>query len=261
MENTLTPALRLISLVVMMAGILPVTAASPPPGKRLLVFVGSNTLGEHAVPELAKAYLEQEKKAPDAKIHAHGELIHVTGTLPGAGPVFIEIHATGSGDSFKSFLGQFPRLVGPCDIGMSSRRVTQGEADALKEKLGSDFFWRGNEPGTGCEHPVAMDGLAIVTHESNPLGRISFSEIRALYSRRKTDWKDLAEWKTFGGADQALPIIPLRRKEPSGTLDFFKQMIRPEASMADEKQVPAFVSSRELAKRVAELPGSIGFIG
>lgn len=262
MEKTLTPALRLISLVVMMAGILPVTAASPPPGKRLLVFVGSNTLGEHAVPELAKAYLEQEKKAPDGKIHAHGELIHVTGTLPGSGPVFIEIHATGSGDSFKSFLGQFPRLTGPCDIGMSSRRVTQGEADALKEKLGSDFFWRGNEPGTGCEHPVAMDGLAIVTHESNPLGRISFSEIRALYSRRKTDWKDLAEWKTFGGADQALPIIPLRRKEPSGTLDFFKQMIRPEAvSMADEKQVPAFVSSRELAKRVAELPGSIGFIG
>jgi ABC-type phosphate transport system substrate-binding protein len=261
MENSSSRALHCIALfVIFISGTFPVRAASPPPGKRLLVFVGSNTLGEHAVPELAKAYLEQEKKATDAKIEARGELIHVTATVPGEGPVFIEIHATGSGDSFKSFLGQFPRLAGPCDIGMSSRRVTRAEAEALKEKLGSDFFWRGNEPGTGCEHPVAMDGLAIVTHESNPLGRISFSEIKAIYSRRKTSWNDLAEWKTFGGAEPGPPIIPLRRKEPSGTLDFFKQMIRPEA-MADEKQVPAFVSSRELAKRVSELPGAIGFIG
>lgn len=239
-----------------------IAAVNPPPGKRLLVFVGSNTLGEYAVPELAKAYLEQEKKVPAAKIEAHGELIHVTGDIPGTGPVYIEIHATGSGDSFKSFLGQFPRLKEPCDIGMSSRRVTDQEAEALKTKFGSDFFWRGNEPGTGCEHPVALDGLAIVTHESNPLGRISFSEIKAIYSRKKSDWKDLGEWKLFGGADQGLPIVPLRRKEPSGTLDFFKSMIHPEAGpMADEKQIQAFVSSRDLAKRVAETPGAIGFIG
>jgi ABC-type phosphate transport system substrate-binding protein len=234
----------------------------PPAGKRLLVFVGSNTLGEHAVPELAKAWLEQEKKVPDARIHARGELIHVTGTVPGSGPVYIEIHATGSGDSFKSFLGRFPRLAEPCDIGMSSRRVTADEAEAIAEKLGSEFFNRGREPGTGCEHPVALDGLAIITHESNPLGRISFSEIKAIYSRAKRDWKDLSEWKLFGGAERGLPIIPLRRREPSGTLDFFKQMIRPDAGpMADEKQIQSFVSSRELAKRVAEVPGAIGFVG
>lgn len=249
-------------VAVMMTTSLGIAAVKPPPGKRLLLFVGSNTLGEHAVPELAKAYLEQEKKVPLAKIEAHGELIHVTGDLPGTGPVYIEIHATGSGDSFKSFLGQFPRSKEPCDIGMSSRRVTDQEAEALKAKFGSDFFWRGNEPGTGCEHPVALDGLAIVVHESNPLGRISFSEIKAIYSRQKSDWKDLAEWKLFGGPDQGMPIIPMRRKEPSGTLDFFKTMIRPDAGpMADEKQIQAFVSSRDLAKRVAETPGAIGFIG
>ncbi len=244
-------------------GILSTAAtAAPPPGQRLLLFVGSNTLGDAAVPELAKAYLEQIKLAPAAKITANGDLIHVTGTLPGGGPVYIEIHATGSGDSFKSFLGQFPRLKEPCDIGMSSRRVNEKEAAAIKEKLGSDFFWRGQEPGTGSEHPVAMDGLAIVTHQSNPLGRIAFSEISDIYSLRKTHWTDLTEWKLFGGNDNAPPIIPLRRKEPSGTLDFFKQMIRPEAApMTNEKQIEAFVSSRKLAKRVSETPGAIGFIG
>ncbi len=252
----------IVTVLVALGFSAPASLGNPPPGKRLLVFVGSNTLGEHAVPELAKAYLEQEKKVPAAKIETRGVIIYVTGDVPGAGPVYIEIHATGSGDSFKSFLGKFPRLSEPCDIGMSSRRVTPLEADALKTKLGSDFFWRGNEPGIGCEHPVAMDGLAMVIHESNPLGRISFSEIKAIYSRKKTNWKDLGEWQVFGGADAGLPIVPLRRKEPSGTLDFFKEMIHPEAGpMADEKQIQAFVSSRELAKRVAEVPGAIGFIG
>lgn len=236
---------------------------NPPPGKRLLVFVGSNTLGEHAVPELAKAWLEQEKKAPDAVIHPHGEHIHVSGTVPGSGLVYIEIHATGSGDCFKSFLGQFPGLAEPCDIGMSSRRVKQDEAEAIAEKFGSDFFSRGREPGTGNEHPVALDGLAIITHESNPLDRISFSEIRAIYSGGMSNWKDLSEWKLLGGPDQGQPIIPLRRREPSGTLDCFKQMIRPAAggAMADEKRIQSFVSSRELAKQVTTQPGAIGFVG
>ncbi len=237
-------------------------AADPPSGKRLLVFVGSNTLGEHAVPELAKAYLEQEKKATDVKIDSRSELIFVTGTVPGEGPVYVEIHATGSGDSFKSFLGQFPRLNIACDIGMSSRRITKAEAAEISEKYGSDFFWRGKEPGTGCEHPVALDGLAIITHASNPLGRISFAEIRSIFSRKTTDWKQLTEWQLFNGPAGGGAIIPLRRKEPSGTLDFFKQMIRPEAeAMADEKQIQAFVSSHELAKKVSETPGSIGFVG
>ena len=261
-QKCIAAAFVLLSIVPTFVQAAPRSEGNPPVGKRLLTFVGSNTLGEHAVPELAKAWLEQVKKAPDARIHAQGELIRVTGTVPGFGPAFIEIHATGSGDSFKSFLGKFPRLTDPCDIGMSSRRVTASEAEAIAEKSGSDFFTRGREPGTGCEHPVALDGLAIITHESNPLVRISFSEIKAIFSRTKKDWKELSEWTLFEGSPQGQPIIPLRRREPSGTLDFFKQMIRPDAGpMADEKQIASFVSSRDLAKRVAELPGAIGFVG
>ncbi|MGB8170661.1 MAG: phosphate ABC transporter substrate-binding/OmpA family protein [Chthoniobacteraceae bacterium] len=237
-------------------------AAPRPPGKRLLLFIGSNTLGEFAVPELVKAYLEKEKKASNAKIEGSGELIFVTAKLPDGAPVFVEIHATGSGDCFKSFLGQYTAADQRCDIGMSSRRVTPQEAAAIKAKLGSDLFQRGTEPGGGCEHPVALDGLAIVVHQSNPLLRISFSELKAIYSRKTVDWKQLAEWKSAGGADTGAPIIPLRRKEPSGTLDFFKLRIAPDAApMQDEKVIAPFTSSRTLAKQVAETPNAIGFIG
>ena len=237
-------------------------APAHPPGRRLLLFVGSNTLGEEAVPELAKAWLEQEKKATAATIERHGDIIFVTAKTGEGEDVYVEVHATGSGDCFKSFMGTYTAANAACDIGMSSRRATGDEADAIKEKCGSDLYRRGTEPGAGCEHPVAMDGLAIVVSQSNPLSRISFSELRDIYSRKMVDWKEAREWKLIGGAEAGLAVAPFRRKEPSGTLDFFKQRIQPDAGpMKDEKAIPAFTGNGDLASRVAETPGGIGFVG
>jgi ABC-type phosphate transport system substrate-binding protein len=238
------------------------TPAAKPPGERLLLFVGSNTLGESAVPELVKAYLEQEKKAVSAKIEVRGSLVHVTGKLPDGSAVYAEIHATGSGDCFKSLTGQYPAAGDRCDIGMSSRVVKEEEADLMLDQLGSDLHERGTEPGTGCEHPVALDGLAIVVHRDNPLVRISFAEIADIYSRRVVDWKEMKEWKSSGGPEGDQAVVALRRKEPSGTLDFFKDKIKPaEGPMADEKLIRSFTSSRDLAREVAANPRAIGFIG
>ena len=143
-------------------------AAYHPPGKRLLLFVGSNTLGETAIPELAKAYLETEKKVSPANIERNGDAIYVTGVLADGSPVYVEIHATGSGDCFRSFLGSYSEADATCDIGMASRRITRQET-AIREKIGSDLVQRGTAPGEGCEHPVAMDGVAIVVPASNPI--------------------------------------------------------------------------------------------
>lgn len=254
----MTSLARLASIVVFFVHALTwvANAAAPqrPPGKRLLLFTGSNTLGEHAIPELAKAYLEREKGARSVMIQSFGEIIFVTGTLPDGALTYVEIVATGSGDCFKSLLSSTA-----CDIGMSSRRVKVEEADAMKAKTGSDLFQRGKAPGEGCEHPVGMDGLAIVVHKTNPLTRISFRELKAIYSRQVMQWPQLAEWKLAGGTDEPLPLAPVRRKEPSGTLDFFKERIHPEASAMS--QVTAFVSSGELATNVASTPGAIGFVG
>lgn len=233
-----------------------------PPGKRLLLFVGSNTLGETAIPEVAKAYLERVKKVPTATIQRSGDIIFVTGALPDGSPVYVEIHATGSGDCFKSFLGSYTDADSPCDIGMASRRVKPQEAAAIKAKTGRDLRERGSQPGEGCEHAVAMDGVAIVAPASNPISRISFSELRAIYSRRILDWNQVADWKASGGSPDGLPIVAIRRKEPSGTLDFFEGRIRPEAGpMSDESVIAAYISSGELVKRVVETPGGIGFVG
>jgi phosphate transport system substrate-binding protein len=237
-------------------------ATAHPLGKRLLLLVGSNTLGEKAIPELAKDYLEHVKQVPAATIDAHGENIYVTGKLPDGSPVYVEIHATGSGDCFKSFMGLYTAADAPCDIGMASRRIKPGEAVAIKQKLGCDMMRRGDEPGQGCEHPVGMDGMAIVVPASNPISRISFSELKAIYSRKIINWNQVADWTLAGGTPQGLPIVAFRRKEPSGTLDFFKEKINPEAGpMSDEKVIAAFTSSGELVTKVKETQGGIGFVG
>jgi len=194
-------ALWRLALVCFFAAQFPVApdALAKIAGKRLLLFVGSNTLGEKAVPELAKAYLEKVKHVPDTTIFHQGDVIYVSGRLPDGTAVYIEIHATGSGDCFKSFLGHYPAASEPCDIGMSSRRIREEEAAFLKEKTGITFNRRGNEPGEGCEHPVAVDALTIIVHKGNPLNRISFSELKAIYSRKVKTWNQLAEWQQSGG--------------------------------------------------------------
>ena len=233
--------------------------AAPPPGDRLLFFIGSNTLGEKAVPALAKAYLERVKKATDIVTQAQGDIIFISGKLPEGQQVYIEVHATGSGDAFRSFLGTYPGSYERCDIGMSSRRIRWSEVDDIEEKTGSILGDRGREPGTGCEHPVAMDGISIFVNNDNPLSRISFSELRDIYSREKTDWSDLREWPESAGSR---PIHPIRRKEPSGTLDFFIESIKPDIrAIRDPRSIAAYVSSQEVIAQVPKRPGSIGFAG
>ena len=222
---SLALAAAVLALLALTGAALAGDAFFHPAGTRLLLLVGSNTLGESAVPELAKAYLEREKKVPAAIIQRNGEVIYVTGTLPDGSIAYVEIHPTGSGDCFKSFLGLYPDADAPCDIGMASKPIEPDEAAAIKEKTGSDLRQRGDASGQGCEHPLAMDGVAIVVPSSNPIGRISFSELQAIYSRKIVDWNQVADWKFSGGPAQGFPIVPVRRKEPSGTLDFFKLKI------------------------------------
>lgn len=236
-------------------------APTPLPGKRVLLFVGSNTLGERAIPELARAWLETEKKVKSPQILARGELIYVAGKLPNGSPVYVEIHATGSGDSFKSLRGAFPKANAPCDIGMSSRRINEKELAELEAAFGEIFTQRGTAPGLGNEHAVGLDGLAIVVHRSNPLARISFTELGTIFSRKVQNWSEMKEWKEFGGGE-GMPIVPLRRKEPSGTLDFFRDKIKLDAAaMGDERTIPAYVSSGDLVRKVADTPGAITFVG
>ena len=76
------------------------------------------------------------------------------------------------------------------------------------------------------------------------------------------DWNQVGDWKFSDRASAGRAIVPIRRKEPSGTLEFFMERIKPDPGpMSDETVIAAYTSSRELVRKVTETPGGIGFVG
>jgi len=58
-----------------------------------------------------------------------------------------------------------------------------------------------------------------------------------------------------------MPIVPIRRKEPSGTLDFFVKRLKPDPKGLKDPAIAAHVSNDVIAAQVAQTPAAIGFTG
>jgi phosphate transport system substrate-binding protein len=87
--------------------------------------------------------------------------------------------------------------AGRCDIGLSSRALTEEEkAQGLEETL------------------LAYDGLAVVVNLQNPVSDLSMEQLAAIYTGEVTNWQDV-------GGDDA-PIVLLGREAGSGTREGFE---------------------------------------
>lgn len=106
--------------------------------------------------------------------------------------VTITYDATGSGTGIEAVSN------GACDIGLSSRSLKSEES---KKGLKEDT--------------VALDGIAIIVNENNPLTDISLDEIAAIFRGEKT------VWDAFGGTGE---IACIGREAGSGTRDGFESI-------------------------------------
>jgi len=93
--------------------------------------------------------------------------------------VTIQITGGGSGTGIAALIN------GATDICQASREMKKAERKQLLEKFGKD----------AVEIRVAMDGLAIFVHETNPLTEISLEQLRAIYTGKMKSWKELAAIK------------------------------------------------------------------
>ena len=133
---------------------------------------------------------------------------------------------TGSGAGLEALAG------GKTDIGNSSR--------ALKD----------SEKASGAvENVVAIDGIAVITHNSNTVSDLTSQQLTDIYTGKITNWVDL------GGADEA--IVVLGREAGSGTRGAFEELldVADQCAYAQELDTTGGV----LAK-VAATPGSIGYV-
>jgi len=146
----------------------------------------------------------------------------------------ITVKKTGSGD------GAAALVDGRCDIASMSR--------FMKEK---EFKKAADNGVMPVAHAIAMDGVCVVVHPSNPVSALSTEQVRQIYMGRITNWKDV------GGAD--MPIVAISRDTSSGTYETFHNLVMSKEKMAGSVE---YVNSNPQAHaRVKTTKGAMGYVG
>jgi phosphate transport system substrate-binding protein len=146
----------------------------------------------------------------------------------------ITVKKTGSGD------GAAALLDGRCDIANMSRFMKDKE---FKDAVANNIF--------PVAHVIAMDGVCVIVHPSNPINALSKSQVRDIYTGKITNWSQL------GGPD--MPIVPISRDTSSGTYETFHNLVMEKKEMASNVE---YVNANPQAHaRVKNTQGAIGYVG
>ncbi|MEH8018620.1 phosphate ABC transporter substrate-binding/OmpA family protein [Rheinheimera muenzenbergensis] len=215
-------------------------SAAPEVRLPLLRVHGSNTVGEKLAPALLEAFLASQGASQFSWHTQNSDVERLLDFSDNTGPNRVQLHAHGSGTAFKDLLS------GKADVGMSSRRVTGDETDKARASLG-DLSKIGNE------HIIALDGLAVIVNQNNPLKAISTETLAKMFSG------EISNWSQLGGADR--PIVLLARDHNSGTYDTFNSLVLKKFAKKLSEKAQRFESSTELSVAVSQDEAAIGFIG
>jgi phosphate transport system substrate-binding protein len=127
-----------------------------------------------------------------------------------------------------------------CDIAMMSRFMKPEEFTAAVDK--------GVMP---VAHTIALDGVCLIVHPSNPVTELSTQQIHDIYIGKIKNWKEL------GGPD--MPIVVVSRDTSSGTYETFDHFIMKKVKM--DASVEYVSSNPQVHARVKTTPGAIGYVG
>jgi phosphate transport system substrate-binding protein len=147
--------------------------------------------------------------------------------------VTITVSETGSGNGATSLMS------GRCDIADMSRFMKAKEFQGCVEK--------GIMP---VAHVVAMDGIAIVVHPSNPVDKLTVAQVRDIYMGK------ISNWRALGGPDMA--IVKISRDTSSGTYETFEGLVMNKEEIKGAEYVQSNGAARA---RVSNTPAAIGYVG
>jgi len=144
------------------------------------------------------------------------------------------VSESGSGNGAKSLINA------ACDVATMSRPMKSSEKKSAQDS--------GVLP---IEHVVALDGIAVIVNQQNPVKNLTIGQILSIYTGEIRNWKEL------GGPD--LPIVMVSRDTNSGTYETFEtkvlngRKITPKAEYAN--------SNGAIRQRVLSTPAAIGYVG
>ena len=215
---------------------LPASEGSQP----VLRIQGSNTIGAKLAPELVKGLFEaQGLQDIHSEAGARENEQRILARRADGRLVVVEVAAHGSGTGFTSLKD------GSADLAASSRPIKDSEAASLASL--------GDLRSPQSEQVIAIDGLAIIVHPSNPIGTLSVEQIAQLFSG------DIDDWAALGGKPGK--VRPYARDDNSGTYDTFKELVLAPGGHTLAAGAQRFESSTQLSDSVSSDPNGIGFIG
>ncbi len=156
--------------------------------------------------------------------------------------VNVTVSESGSGNGAKSLINN------TCDIANLSRFMKENEFKAAV-----------NNNVQPVAHVVAMDGLPILVHPSNPVRDLRVEQVRKIFSG------EISNWKQVGGPDRK--IIAISRDTNSGTYETFYKLVMThrvngEKVKAQIKDGAEYVGSNgAIRARVQKTPAAIGYAG
>ena len=100
-------------------------------------------------------------------------------------------------------------------------------------------------------HPIALEPVVILVHESNPVNDLSLSQTRKIFRGQITNWKEV------GGPDR--PIVVVTRLHCKARPGHWKTLL-PSADQFRKDRLNT-KSAAEMVKRVNDFPGAIGHTG
>jgi len=148
--------------------------------------------------------------------------------------VNITVSESGSGNGAKSLVNN------TCDIADMSRPMKDSEFKAAADK--------GIQP---VAHVVALDGLPVLVHPSNPVQDLSVEQIRKIFLGEINNWKDV------GGPDKA--IVTISRDTNSGTYETFEKMVLNKQKIREDCEYVG--SNGAMRQRIQSTPAAIGYAG
>lgn len=146
----------------------------------------------------------------------------------------VTVSESGSGNGAKALLN------GTCDIADMSRAMKDTEFKACADK--------GVQP---VAHVVALDGLPILVHPSNPVQDLTVEQVRRIFLGQITNWKEV------GGPD--LKIVTISRDTSSGTYETFEGMVMNQEKIHEGCEYVG--SNGAIRQRVQSTPAAIGYAG
>ncbi len=146
----------------------------------------------------------------------------------------ISVRGGGSG------VGIAALIDGICDIADSSRPMKDKEIKKALEK--------GVDP---VAHVIAMDGIAVIVHPSNPVNELTLTQLKDIYTGKISNWSEL------GGKNQKIVVIS--RDVASGTFECFNKLVLKKERVRPDALLQA--SNAAVLSVVKRTKGAIGYVG